>query len=122
MAGFRPAGSCRWQLQHPGRTAGRPPGQETAAKARRQARNTIGQLSQRRVEAARVAGRHRIGDGPVHRCGLAEFLVGQVADGDKEVAVVPDVADVPGPQPGQRQAVAWRRIGSDYCRPEDISV
>ena len=41
VAGFRPAGSCRWQLQHPGRTAGRPPGQETAARrgARRATRS-----------------------------------------------------------------------------------
>ena len=37
---------------------------------------------------------------------LGEFLVGQVADRDYEVALVPDVADVAGPQPGQRQAVA----------------
>ena len=39
--GFCPAGSCRWQLQHPGWAAGRPPGQETAARrgARRATRS-----------------------------------------------------------------------------------
>jgi hypothetical protein len=42
----------------------------------------------------------------VHRGGLGEFLVRQVADRDDEVALVPDVADVAGPQPGQRQPVA----------------
>ena len=42
----------------------------------------------------------------MHRGGLGELLVGQVADRDDEIAVVPDVADVAGPQPGQRQAVA----------------
>ena len=50
--------------------------------------------------------RHRVRDGPVHCCGLGEFFVGQVADCDHEVAVVPDVADVAGPQPGHRQVVA----------------
>ena len=53
----------------------------------------------------------RVGDGPVHRRGLAEFLMSQVAHGDYQVAVLPDLADVAGPQPGQRQAVA--RGGGD---------
>ncbi len=44
----------------------------------------------------------------MHYLGAAEFLVGQVADGDDEVAVLPDVADVAGPQPGQRQSMAFR--------------
>jgi hypothetical protein len=42
----------------------------------------------------------------VHRCSFGEFLVRQVADRDDEIALVPDIADVAGPQPGQRQAVA----------------
>ena len=43
----------------------------------------------------------------MHGLVVAEFLVGQVAHCDNEVAVLPDVADVPGPQPGQRQTVAF---------------
>ncbi len=41
----------------------------------------------------------------MHRRGLGEFLVGPVAHSDNEVALVPDLAEVPGPQPGKRQAV-----------------
>ena len=85
----------------PGRSGGRRgPG------AVRAARDAVADLSECGVEAGGIAGRDRVRDGPVH-CGLAaEFLVGQVAHGDDEVAVALDVADVPGPQPGQRQAVA----------------
>ena len=38
----------------------------------------------------------------MHRRGPGELLVGQVADLDHEVTVVPDVADMARPQPGQR--------------------
>ncbi len=83
-----------------------PGGQEVAA--RRGARRSTRRLSSARAASklAGIAGRDRVGDGPVHRRGPAEFLVGHVADGDDQVAVVPDLADVAGPQPGQRQAVA----------------
>ena len=44
-----------------------------------QTRDAVGQLRKRRVEAARVADWHRVGDGPVHRGGLGKFLMRQVA-------------------------------------------
>ena len=41
----------------------------------------------------------------------AQLLVSQVAHCDNEVTVVPDVADVPGPHPGQRQLMT---LGGGY--------
>jgi len=54
----------------------------------------------------------------VHRPGLAEFLVGQVAHGDNEITGLPDVVNMAGPQPGQRQVVPLGdgdRAGIDRC-------
>ena len=73
-------------------------------------RNAAVQLGQCRVEAAGVTGRDRVRDGPVDGGLGAEFLVGQVADGHHQVAVVQDVADVPGPEPGQRKLVPPGRV------------
>ena len=74
--------------------------------ARREAPDSLVEVGQRRVEAVGVAGRHRVGDGPVHRGQPAELLAGQVAHGDDEVPVLADLVDVPGPQAAQRQVVA----------------
>jgi len=38
----------------------------------------------------------------------AQFLVSHVADRDHQIAVVPDLAQVAGPQPGQGRAVTPR--------------
>ena len=51
----------------PGRLRGQATGSGDGRQARYQAPDAVGELSQRRVEAARVAGRHRVRDGPVHR-------------------------------------------------------
>jgi len=74
--------------------------------AGRETADPVAEIGDGRVEAGRVAGRDRVGDRPVDRGLAAEFFPGQVADRDHQVAVVLDVADVPGPEPGQRQAVA----------------
>ena len=83
----------------PGASGGR-------GQARRETPDPVAEVGYRRVEAGGIAGRDRIGDGPVHGGLAAEFLAGQVAYRDYEVALPLDVADVPGPQPGQWQPVA----------------
>ena len=54
------------------------------------------------VEASGIPGWDRVGDGPVHGGLSAQFLAGQVADRNHQVVVLLDLADVAGPQPGQR--------------------
>ena len=75
------------------------------------------QVGHGRVEAVRVAGRDRVRDRPVQRRLAAEFLVRQVADRHDQVALVPDVADVPGPQPGQRQPAAGGGVDRAWGDP-----
>ena len=104
-AGQRPGRARRYRAV-PGRLRGQATMSRDGRQARCQAPDAIGQLGQCRVEAARVARRYRVRDGPVHRQGLGELLVGQVAYRDHEVALAPDLADVPGPHPGQRQVAA----------------
>jgi hypothetical protein len=55
----------------------------------------------------------------VHRRERAEFLVRQIAHGDDQVAVIPDLAEVPGPHPGQRQPVPLR--GGDRAGVDPLS-
>jgi hypothetical protein len=58
------------------------------------------------VEAGGIAGRDRVGDGPVHRRLAPQFLMCQVANGDNEIAILLDVGDVAGPQAAHGQVVA----------------
>src|SRR5690348_11851229 len=70
----------------------------------RETANPVPEVGDGRVEAIRIAGRDRVGDRPVDRDLATEFLPGQVAHGDHEVAFVLDRADVAGTEPGPRQA------------------
>ena len=65
----------------------------------------VAEVGYRRVEAGGIAGRDRVGDGPVHGCLTAEFFAGHVADRYHKIVLVLHLADVAGPRPGQRQAV-----------------
>ena len=83
--------------------------------ARCEALDAVTELGERRVEAGGIAGRDRVGDGPVHGSLAAQFLAGQVAHGDDEFAVLPDVAEVPGPQAAHRPpAAVGAYIGAAY--------
>jgi hypothetical protein len=73
---------------------------------RGEALDAVAEIDDGRVEAGGVADRDRVADGPVHGGLAAEFLTGQVADRYHQVVLVLDLGDVPGPQPGQREAVA----------------
>ncbi len=68
--------------------------------------DAVAEVGYRRVETGGIADRDRVGDGPVHGCLAAEFFAGHVADRDHKIVHLPDIGDVAGPQPGQRQAVA----------------
>lgn len=57
---------------------------------------------------------NRIRDRPVHHRRRANFLVREIANGDNQVPVVPDIADMLRPRPGQRQVVPLR--GGDRPR------
>ncbi len=95
-----------------GTTLHGPGGQEVTAQARCEALDAVAELGQCRVEAGGIACRDGVGDGPVHCCLAAKFLVGQVGHGDDEIAVVPDVADMAGPgtsRPAARPAFPSRR-------------
>ena len=65
------------------------------------------EVGYRRVEAGGIANRDRVRDRPVHGGLAAEFLAGQVAHRDQQIALALDLADVPGPQPGSGRR--WRR-------------
>ena len=85
------------------------------------------QVVQGSVEAAGVAGRYRVGDGPVQCRELAELFAGAVAYRDDEVAVPKRAAEVLRAPLGQRQLVATggvdrarvdrvARVGACRCR------
>src|SRR5262249_42549657 len=97
-----PSGCCRPPSPPPSSPA--PSGGR--GQARRETAGPVAEIGDNRVEAGRIAGRDRVGDGPVHRDLAPESLPGQVADRDHEIVIVPDLADVAGPEPRQRQAVA----------------
>ena len=98
-----PAGVPPQRLDHRGAVSAA--GLTGRGQARRETPDPAAEVGYRRVEAGRIPGRDRVRDGPVHRGLAAEFLAGQVAHRDYEVAFVLDLADVPGPQPRQRQPV-----------------
>ena len=117
------AGRCRpGQAARPGRLAPagrgglalpRRPGPGRRPQARLHAQEAASRGAKRPTRPASSAsaasklpgspGRDRVGDGPVHGGQLAQFLVRQVADRHDQVSLVQEVADVPGPQPGERQ-------------------
>jgi hypothetical protein len=74
-------------------------------KARRETPDSVAEISYRRVKAGGITSGDRVRDRPVHRGLAVQFFAGQVADCHHEVVLVPDLAEVAGPQSGQRQVV-----------------
>jgi hypothetical protein len=65
----------------------------------RETANPVPKIGDSRVEAGRIAGRDRVGDRPVDRDPAAEFLPGQVAHRDYQIAFALDLAEGPGSRP-----------------------
>ena len=93
--------------------------------AARDARHPVAEVDDGRVEAGGIAGRDRVGDGPVHGGPATELLAGQVADRDHQVVVLLDFADMGGAAAGatagggagRRRSRRDRSPARVACRP-----